>query len=48
MNNFVEEANVMLTPKENLLEALKFDKGRPEFLPNDWTMCRGIAGDPIF
>ena len=48
MNNFVEEANVMLTPKENLLEALKFDKGRPECLPNDWTMCRGIAGDPIF
>ena len=38
----------MLTPKENLLEALKFDKGRPECLPNDWTMCRGIAGDPIF
>ena len=38
----------MLTPKENLLEALKFEKGRPECLPNDWTMCRGIAGDPIF
>ena len=38
----------MLTPKQNLLEALKFDKGHPECLPNDFTMCRGIAGDPVF
>ena len=38
----------MLTPKENLLEALKFDKGHPVCLPNGFTMCRGIAGDPVF
>lgn len=37
----------MLTPKQNLLEALK-KGGKPECLPNDWTMCRGIAGDPCF
>ena len=38
----------MLTPKQNLLEALKFDKGSPECLPNSFTMFRGIAGDPCF
>ena len=38
----------MLTPKRNLLEALKFDKGKPECLCNSFTMCRGIPGDPVF
>ena len=38
----------MLTPKQNLLEALKFKDGKPECLPNNYTMCRGISGDPCF
>ena len=38
----------MLTPKQNLLEALKFDKGHPECLCNSFTMFRGIPGDPCF
>ncbi|MBQ6468951.1 MAG: uroporphyrinogen decarboxylase (URO-D) [Lachnospiraceae bacterium] len=38
----------MLTPKQNLLEALKFDKGHPECLCNSFTMLRGIPGDPCF
>ncbi len=38
----------MLTPKQNLLEALKFDKGKPECLCNSFTMLRGIPGDPCF
>ncbi len=37
----------MLTPKQNLLEALKKD-GHPECLPNTYTMCRTIGGDPCF
>ena len=37
----------MLTPKQNLLEYLKKD-GKPECLPNCFTMCRGIPGDPCF
>ncbi|MBQ9463666.1 MAG: uroporphyrinogen decarboxylase (URO-D) [Lachnospiraceae bacterium] len=38
----------MLTPKQNLLECLKFQNGHPECLPNDYTMIRGIPGDPCF
>ena len=37
----------MLTLRENLLESLKKD-GRPEYLNNSFTMCRGIPGDPCF
>ena len=37
----------MLTPKQNLLEALKPD-GKPECLPNTYTMCKTIGGDPCF
>ena len=37
----------MLTPKQNLLEALKPD-GKPEYLCNSFTMLRGIAADPVF
>lgn len=38
----------MLTPKQNLLEALKFKNGKPECLCNSFTMFRGIPGDPCF
>ncbi len=38
----------MLTPKQNLLEALKFKNGKPECLLNDFTMVRPIGGDPCF
>ncbi|HCE78477.1 MAG TPA: uroporphyrinogen decarboxylase (URO-D), partial [Lachnospiraceae bacterium] len=38
----------MLTPKENLLESLKFKQGKPVCLNNSFTMFRGIAGDPVF
>lgn len=38
----------MLTPKENLLETLKFDKGHPECLCNSFTMMKPIGGDPVF
>ena len=37
----------MLTPRENLLEALK-PGGHPEYLNNSFTMLRGIPGDPVF
>ena len=37
----------MLTPKQNLLEYLKPD-GKPECLPNTYTMCKTIGGDPCF
>lgn len=37
-----------LTPKENLLETLKFENGHPQCLCNSFTMCKGIAGDPCF
>ena len=37
----------MLTPKQNLLEYMKKD-GHPECLPNNYSMVRGIAGDPCF
>ena len=38
----------MLTPKQNLLETLKFKDGHPECLCNSFTMFRGIPGDPCF
>ncbi|MEE0954318.1 MAG: uroporphyrinogen decarboxylase family protein [Eubacterium sp.] len=38
----------MLTPKQNILEALKFDKGHPECLLNSFTMMKPIGGDPCF
>lgn len=38
----------MLSPKQNLLEALKHREGRPECLCNSFTMVRGIPGDPVF
>ncbi len=38
----------MLTPKQNLLETLKFKEGDPECLCNSYSMCRGIQGDPCF
>ena len=37
----------MLTPRENLLEALR-PGGRPEYLCNSFTMLRGIPDDPVF
>ena len=37
----------MLTPRENLLEALK-PGGKPEYLCNSFTMLRGIPDDPVF
>lgn len=37
-----------MTPKENLLETLKFAKGHPACLCNSYTMCKGISGDPCF
>ena len=37
----------MLTPKQNLLEALK-KGGKPECLNNSFTMLRPIGGDPCF
>lgn len=38
----------MLTPKENLLECLKFKDGKPECLPNGLNMLKVIPGDPCF
>lgn len=37
-----------MTPKENLLETLKHNNGKPECLCNSFTMLRGIPGDPCF
>ena len=37
-----------MTPKENLLEALKHENGKPACLCNSFTMLRGIAADPCF
>ena len=38
----------MLTPKENLLETLKFADGKPECLVNSFTPVKAIANDPCF